>query len=73
MLTAIGLRDPRHFAGLAAVVPAWLRSLRDPASAKRVNRDEDYPRDLARLELRGMMAGPFTYLQARRAQRRWAL
>ena len=73
MLTAIGLRDPRHFAGLAAVVPAWLRSLRDPASAKRVNRDEDYPRDLSRLELRGMIAGPFAYLQARRAQRRWAL
>jgi cellulose synthase/poly-beta-1,6-N-acetylglucosamine synthase-like glycosyltransferase len=73
MLTAIGLRDPRHFAGLAAVVPAWLRSLRDPASAKQVNRDEEYPRDLSRLELRGMIAGPFAYLRARRAQRRWAL
>jgi GT2 family glycosyltransferase len=73
MLTAIGLRDPRHFAGLAAVVPAWLRSLRDPASAKRVNRADDYPRDLGRLELRGMLAGPYTYLRARRAQRRWAL
>jgi GT2 family glycosyltransferase len=73
MLTAIALRDPRHFAGLAAVVPAWVRSLRDPASAKRVNREEDYPRDLGRRELRGMIAGPFTYLQARRAQRRWAL
>jgi GT2 family glycosyltransferase len=73
MLTAIALRDPRHFAGLAAIVPAWMRSLRDPESAKRVNRDEDYPRDLGRRELRGMIAGPFTYLRARRAQRRWAL
>jgi GT2 family glycosyltransferase len=72
MLTAIALRDPRHFAGLAAIVPAWVRSLRDPASAKHAHRDDDYPRGLGRLEFRGMIAGPFAYLQARRAQRRWA-
>jgi len=72
MLTAIALRDPRHFAGLASVVPAWLRSLRDPASAKRANRTEQYPSDLSHTELRGMLAGPVAYLRARRMQRRWA-
>ncbi len=28
MLTAVTLRDPWHLLGLAAIVPAWLRSLR---------------------------------------------
>jgi GT2 family glycosyltransferase len=72
MLTAIALRDPRHFVGLASVVPAWLRSLRDPGSAKRANRSADFPADLGRTELRGMLAGPVAYLRARRMQRRWA-
>jgi GT2 family glycosyltransferase len=71
MLTAIALRDPRHFAGLASVVPAWLHSLRDPASAKNARRGDDYPAGLARAELRGMLAGPLAYLRARRLQRRW--
>ena len=72
MLTAISLRDPRHLAGLASVVPVWLRSLRDPSSAKSANRTDHYPSDLGATELRGMLAGPAAYLQARRMQRRWA-
>jgi GT2 family glycosyltransferase len=71
MLTAVALRNPRHLAGLVAVVPAWLRSLRNPASPKRVHREGDYPRGLAALELHGMLEGPFAYLRARRMQRRW--
>jgi GT2 family glycosyltransferase len=65
MLTAVALRDPRHLLGLAAIVPAWLRSLRVESSAKSVNRADDYPPDLARAELRGMAAGPLAYLRAR--------
>ncbi len=72
MLTAIAWRDPRHVLGLASIVPEWLRSLRDPAGAKRVNRGDDYPSDLAGRELRGMLAGPVAYLRARAMQRRWA-
>jgi GT2 family glycosyltransferase len=72
MLTAIALRNPRHVAGLASVVPAWLRSLRDPASPKRAGRGDDFPPGLGRTELRGMLAGPFAYLRARRVQRAWA-
>jgi len=72
MLTAITLRDPRHLIGLLAVLPAWLRSLRDPASAKHVHRQADYPRSLARAELLGMLAGPFAYLASRRASGRWS-
>ena len=72
MLTAIALRNPRHLVGLASVIPAWLRSLRDPASAKRANRTPDFPTELGGIELRGMLAGPAAYLRARRMQRRWA-
>ena len=66
MLTAVTLRDPWHLLGLAAIAPAWLRSLRAESSAKSVNRAEDYPPGLARAELRGMTAGPLAYLRARR-------
>jgi cellulose synthase/poly-beta-1,6-N-acetylglucosamine synthase-like glycosyltransferase len=69
MLTAIALRHPRHFVGLAAVVPSWLRSLRNPESVKRANRGVDFPVELGTTELRGMLAGPVAYLRARR---RWA-
>jgi GT2 family glycosyltransferase len=72
MLTALALRDPRHVAGLASVVPLWVRSLRNPASPKRSRRSEAYPEGLGALELRGMLAGPAAYLKARRIQRRWA-
>ena len=72
MLTAVTLRNPRHVIGLASVLPGWLRSLRDPASAKQVNRADDYPPALARAELRGMLAGPVAYLRARMALREQA-
>lgn len=71
MLTAITARNPRHLLGLAGVFPAWLRSLRDPSSAKQVNRAAEYPRELARAELKGMLLGPLAYLRSRRMQRRW--
>jgi GT2 family glycosyltransferase len=72
MLIAVTLRHPRHALGLAAIVPKWLLSLRDPGSVKQAHRAEDYPPALARAELRGMLAGPFAYLRSRRSQRRWA-
>ncbi len=72
MLTALMMRNPRHLAGLASVVPLWLRSLRSPASPKRSRRSDAYPAGLGAVELRGMLAGPAAYLRARRIQRRWA-
>lgn len=69
MLTAIMLRHPRHAVGLAMVLPAWLRSLRDPESAKRINRSAGYPPELARAELKGMVTGPFRYMKERRPLR----
>ena len=71
MLTAVTVRNPWHVLGLAAVVPAWLRSLRAQSSAKSANRADDYPPALARTELRGMVDGPIAYLRARRASPPW--
>ena len=71
MLTAVTLRDPWHLLGLAAIAPAWVKSLRVESSAKSVNRADDYPPALARAELRGMAAGPIAYLRARRASPPW--
>jgi GT2 family glycosyltransferase len=71
MLTAVTLRDPWHLLGLAAIVPAWVKSLRVESSAKSVNRADDYPPALARAEFRGMAAGPIAYLRARRASPTW--
>jgi GT2 family glycosyltransferase len=71
MLTAVALRNPWHLLGLAAIAPAWVKSLRAESSAKRVNRPDDYPPALVRAELRGMAAGPLAYLRARRASPPW--
>lgn len=73
MLTGVALRDPRRLRGLVLVAPAWLKSLRDPDSAKRAGRSSTYPRALVRKELLGMLAGPVAYVRSRRMQRRWAL
>jgi GT2 family glycosyltransferase len=71
MLTAVTVRNPWHVFGLAAVVPAWLRSLRAQSSAKSANRADDYPPALARTELRGMVDGPIAYLRARWTSPPW--
>lgn len=71
MLTAITLRNPWHALGVAAIVPAWLRSLRDPSSARNAHRTQDYPPALARADLSGKLSGPFAYMRSRRVQRRW--
>src|SRR5258705_10831052 len=72
MLTAAVLRDPRHAIGLLLVALPALRSLagNGGGSGKRVSRPADYPPELARTELRGMLRGPMAYLAGRRTIRR---
>jgi GT2 family glycosyltransferase len=41
-----------------------------PKSAKNARRPHDFPRELTRLELRGMLVGPAAYLRGRARQRR---
>jgi len=64
------LRSPRSAMRVLARVPAGMRRLLDPRSAKNENRTAEYPKDLKRAELRGYLAGPKLYLQSRRDARR---
>jgi GT2 family glycosyltransferase len=70
-LAALVWRDPRHIAGLLAVVPAALRSMASPSTGKRAKQPAGYPGHLVRMELRGMLSGPLAYARSRRHQRRW--
>jgi O-antigen biosynthesis protein len=51
-------------------IPAGVRYLFDPGSAKNARRQADYPRQLAVLELLGMVTGPAAYLSSRSRTRR---
>ena len=61
--------SPRNAVGIIARLPAGLRKLLHPGSEKNVGRVE-FPRELARAELRGYAAGPILYVRSRRAARR---
>ncbi len=71
MLTALVWRDPRHLRGLIGMVPAALRRVLSSLSAMRSHGDVDHPPQLARVDLRGLLAGPLAYARSRRSQRRW--
>jgi hypothetical protein len=69
-LTALAVRDPRHLVGYLRVALPGLRAvLGFGSSTKNAGRPLDYPVELSRLELRGMLAGPFAYLRSRRRYR----
>jgi O-antigen biosynthesis protein len=46
-------------------LPRAVAHVLGPRSSKNARRPHDYPRELARIELRGMLAGPLAYLRAR--------
>jgi O-antigen biosynthesis protein len=68
-LTKTVADDPRRLVGLAAGAPAGLVHLLSPRSAKNATTPPDYPGELRRSELLGMLGGPASYLRARRASK----
>ena len=72
MMLSLVWRKPRRLRGFAAAVPQGLRAMTKPDSANRSRRTADYPKRLARAELRGMLAGPVAYLRERRGAGRQA-
>ncbi len=76
MLTALLLRKPVHFLGLASVVPAWMRlrlgrrSSPDAEPSLPID-DDPYHARLNRLGRNGMLRGPLAYLRGTWMQRRW--
>jgi glycosyltransferase involved in cell wall biosynthesis len=76
MLTALLLRTPVHFFGLASVVPTWLRTRlsREPSSHATdgpIVDDDQFLARLDRLGRSGKLRGPLAYLQGTWMQRRW--
>ncbi|WP_062217588.1 glycosyltransferase [Streptomyces sp. NBRC 109706] len=73
-VTKLALTGPRHLPRLLARAPASARMLLAPGSTKNAGKSPAFPAALGRTELRGIVAGPWTYLRSRRAlgrSRRW--
>jgi hypothetical protein len=58
---------PRLAVDFATKLPRGLRFALDPGSAKNERKRNDYPKELTRLELRGMLYGPIAYARSRRS------
>jgi glycosyltransferase involved in cell wall biosynthesis/GT2 family glycosyltransferase len=71
-LTKAVLEQPKLLPMFARKLPGGLRYALSPASGKNENKQEDYPAELTRLELRGLAYGPIAYFRSRRQARRAA-
>jgi glycosyltransferase involved in cell wall biosynthesis len=58
--------NPIVLPAFLALVPKGIRFALLPGSKKNSRKETDYPRDLTRAELRGMLHGPLAYLNSRR-------
>jgi O-antigen biosynthesis protein len=67
-LTSCLVRRPRLLGSLVRLAPRGIRHALSASSPKNARLPDGYPPRLARLERRGMLAGPFAYLQSRYAQ-----
>jgi glycosyltransferase involved in cell wall biosynthesis/cellulose synthase/poly-beta-1,6-N-acetylglucosamine synthase-like glycosyltransferase len=64
------LHNPSLVPQLLRRVPRGLAFALSPSSAKNAEKDEDFPAELTRLELRGMLRGPLAYARGRREAKR---
>jgi O-antigen biosynthesis protein len=69
-LTKCVLDHPGLLAPAVRQLPRAAAHVLSPRSAKNARRPHDYPRELARLERLGMLAGPIAYLRSRGRTRR---
>jgi glycosyltransferase involved in cell wall biosynthesis/GT2 family glycosyltransferase len=70
VLTKALIQNPRLLPELARRLPRGLAFALSPRSAKNAAKHDDFPPALNRLELRGMLRGPFAYSRGRREARR---
>jgi GT2 family glycosyltransferase len=72
VLTKSLLQNPRLLPELARKLPRGVAFALSPGSAKNADKKEDFPSELTRLELRGMLRGPLAYARGRREAARAA-
>jgi glycosyltransferase involved in cell wall biosynthesis len=65
-LLKIMLHRPDLLPDLARRIPRGIRFALSPSSTKNHGKRADYPRELTRIELRGMLYGPLAYARSRR-------
>lgn len=58
---------PRYILDFLGRLPKGLRFALDPGSEKNAGKLTNYPRELTRIELKGMAYGPLAYVRSRRA------
>lgn len=66
------LHNPRLIPELIRKLPRGLAFALSPGSAKNADKKDDFPAELTRLELRGMLRGPLAYARGRREAKRAA-
>ena len=64
--TSLVMKDPRRLPQLLALTPVALRDLFGGSGPRVATLNDDFPRDLLRANLRGMVVGPAAYLRGRR-------
>jgi GT2 family glycosyltransferase len=68
-LTKLLVERPRRLGDFARLAPRGLAHVVDAQSPKNAGKRPDYPRELTRLERRGMLYGPVAYVRGRRERR----
>ena len=68
--TSIVLRRPRAIPRLVRLIPRALRDLTSSSGDRLGELEDDFPRELIRANLRGMLQGPVMYVRARVRARR---
>lgn len=71
-LTKCMLDEPRRLPSFLARIPFGALYAMSPRSQKNRHKRRDYPKELSRLEVGGMICGPYVYFRGRRLLRRRA-
>jgi glycosyltransferase involved in cell wall biosynthesis len=64
-LTSLAWRNPRHLVGYARVLVPGLRAFLGFGPSTRPEKPTEYPSELTRLELKGLLLGPIAYVHSR--------
>jgi glycosyltransferase involved in cell wall biosynthesis len=64
-LTALAWRNPKHLVGYLRVVIPGARAFLGIGPSTRPEKPIDYPTELTRLEMKGLLFGPIAYIQSR--------
>ena len=71
-LTKCLLDNPKMLMTFATKIPYALLHLLSPHSEKNANKSLHYPKELTRIERKGMIYGPFAYMRGHKQVKQWS-